>query len=173
MGGCVSTDVKRFSRSRAMCSLDSLDWCSQTSLSLFAFPVPKLVPLDYVPGTKLQLPDCMGRQTAVKQERNLVPGRTASQRFFRHFASVLSCKHMLQSCDPGGSRQHPCLFRLTRTIFCVFAWNSYFIQLCFPVFTVVAVIMVVTKDSYCSLHLGKCILLSYGDTDTEDDDADL
>lgn len=138
--------------------------CPCNSYSLFAFPVPQLVPLDYVPGDKLELPEALGQRTAIKKERNLIPGRSKMERFVRHFASVLSCKHILKSCNPGGARQNACLYRLTRTLFFIFAWNSYFVQLCFPVLTVVAAILVLSEEGYCYLHLGSCILLKYDDS---------
>ena len=144
-----------------------------TFISLFAFPVPKLVPETYVAGDKLDVPQHICQQTAVKKERNLVPGRTATQRFLRHFASVLSCKHVLQSCNPPGDRRNIGLYRLTRAIFCVFAWNAYFIQLCFPFLTIVAMLMVLSKDGYCYLHLGPCILLKYSDSGDSGGDLDL
>lgn len=123
--------------------------------SLFAFPTPKVVPPDYVPGTKLKIPEDIAAYNKIKESRLFAPGKTNRERFFRHTLDVITCRYTSRNFQ-SGSETNADWFRFTRFLHALATWTSYALQLSFPFFSIAAVLLVYS-DYYCDLHLGDCI----------------
>eukprot|EP00934_Nitzschia_sp_Nitz4_P006971 Nitzschia sp. Nitz4//scaffold174_size87051//69494//71894//NITZ4_005120-RA/size87051-snap-gene-0.116-mRNA-1//-1//CDS//3329538905//6961//frame0 len=140
---------------------------SQWEILLFSFPVPKLVPPDFEAGGKIQVPHNMVGQAAIRRFIEAASGKGLRSLFRKHIREVLTCQYFAKSVRVG-----PWWFRFTRSFHSILAWQSYFIQLCFPVITILAIVAVFT-DGYCYLHLGTCEFQKYyystsNETSTDD-----
>lgn len=139
------------------------------SRSIFLFPTPKLVPVNYRAGTKLKIDGPTGRQPVIHKKRDYAPGTTRRWRFIRHMCDVLSCRYCVNSYR-SASEYVPWSYYATRTFHGILAWQSYFLQIVFPFLTLVAIVLVYYEDGYCKLHLGDCVFETYEFNllDTED-----
>ena len=161
----VGNNVSTYTRMRPSNSLISSSELVLTGVillsRLFAFPTPRTVPQDYIPGTKLDVPDSISERNAIKKRRVQAPGKTAREVFLRHAIDVLTCNHSYKNFQSGADRETR-WFRFSRSLSAVAMWTSYFLQVIFPLFSIAAVLVVYT-DWYCTLHLGECIFAeSYG-----------
>ena len=123
--------------------------------SLFSFPTPSLVPPNYIPGSKLHLPDNIAHQAAkTDYNRGFAPGQSKRERFFRHIRRVLTCAYNYDNFK-SGSEKDSNWFQFTRGLHSIALWFSCLLQLGFPFFSIAALVLVFS-NWYCTLHLGEC-----------------
>ena len=122
---------------------------------IFLFPTPSLVPQNYAPGSKLSLPDSMGSKHAIQKDRHFAPGTTTRQRFIQQMREVITCRFMTKifhTADEVPARA----FYFTRALHGFLNWQSFSLQIVFPIVTALGILLVWYDEGYCTLHLGDC-----------------